>query len=700
LPSIYIDSPNFSGNITADGFAAEITLQRISSNIELLAGAKGKTVSTAGVQNLNKSAGQTSQALGKTGKSADQFSGKLTWATTGMAGFARATHGISQSFKSAMKGISGGSGDLGSGISAAGDLVQKGASLLGGAFSTLVGASGPLGRFAGQLVKSGAGLAGAIAGGLVGVIAQAATDFGKLQQAGGLFGGSLGEMRDAAVGAGLTLTQFSNVFRKNTALFAAFGGATSEGSRQFGEMNKEINNLYSGQFLRLGIGFEEITARNAESVEQFARAGINVMEMGNGAELVATRTRTLAMQQKQLAAFNGTTLEQEREKQKAAKMDVMLQSVLAGQSTKVRDAMEGLAGHTNNMHPGLKKLALQYFKFGGAADAASGALENQLGSVAGPMKEFVLGVKAGTHTMDDLPAFLANIDPTALSSQQKGMADIASISLLTGASLGEFGKAAEAGVVPLQALATKLNMDVLNKIEADMIKFGETPDQMTDTFIHVTKKFQEAAVDTQEAMNNILFGVRDDFLGTIVTKGAGAAKGVADMFANLAEGFKNLTETVNKTNVAFGGKPQASTKPATSQQYGGPFDAGEALMFETGRPEAITFNKSGVVTPTNKLFKSIMPDVQKMIDEIMSDAKLTGADHPGVIKQQKAMQGKLDKMMSSTTVQGAGDDAGRKREVEDAMLALPGLLMDNTDAVNKANVENTDSLDVFFKALA
>ena len=131
------------------------------------------------------------------------------------------------------------------------------------------------------------------------------------------------------------------------------------------------------------------------------------------------------------------------------------------------------------------------------------------------------------------------------------------------------------------------------------------------------------------------------------------------------------------------------------QQYGGPFDAGEALMFETGKPEAITFNKPGSVTPTNKLFESIMPDMQKMIDDMVASTQGGAAMLAGT--ETSAMQDEMSKVAAGMKM--AGGDDGRKRDVEDAMLALPGLLMDNTEAINKANVENQDSLDVFYRAV-
>jgi hypothetical protein len=693
--ALEVNIPGLEGSVHVSGFAEEVTLQRIAGNIELLAQATGKTVSTKGVTALNQASSQSAKSVSKVGKESMWMAGGLATATVGIGALSRATQGVAHTFKSAMKGIEGSSSDLGSGVQAAAGILKSASDLTGKAFAGFFGAAGKLGQFTGRLGQAFLGLSGGAVAALVGVIAQAATDYGKLQQAGGLFGGSLGQMRDTAVNAGLTLTQFSNVFRKNTKLFAAFGGATSEGSRQFGKMNKEIKNLYAGNFLRLGIGFEEITARNAESVEQFARAGINVMEMANGTELVAKRTRELAMQQKMLAAFNGTTLEQEREKHKAAKMDVLLQSVLAGESEGVRTAMEQLNTATKEMHPGLARLAAQYFKFGGAADAAGLALESQLGSVAGPMKEYVLGLKNQTKTGANLQEFLGQIDPGRLKQDRKAAADIAAISLGTSASLGVFGEVAEKATIPLLALSTKLNMGVLDKIEADMKKFGETPDMMTKAFMQVTTDFQDAAVRTQEAMNNILFGVRDDFLGTVVSEGAGFAVKVSGAAKDLAGWFRNLTETVKQTNTSLGGIHTAPAgAPPKTQQWGGPFDAGEALMFETGKPEAITFNKPGKVTPTANLFKSIMPDMQKMMEEFQQSFQPPSAG----TNRQAEIAAFGQPVTEAAAMAEFGNDVARKREVEDAMLALPGLLMENTDAINKSNVENVDSLQTLMYA--
>jgi hypothetical protein len=98
----------------------------------------------------------------------------------------------------------------------------------------------------------------------------------------------------------------------------------------------------------------------------------------------------------------------------------------------------------------------------------------------------------------------------------------------------------------------------------------------------------------------------------------------------------------------------------------------------------------GSPAPDNKLFASINSDVTKMIEEIKSFGTVVTQDAALTAMQQGT---KTDAMLTARAAAApASDSSLRNQQVDDAILALPGLLMDNTAAVIKSSEENADSL--------
>jgi len=146
--------------------------------------------------------------------------------------------------------------------------------------------------------------------------------FNTVNASGAIFADGMSGMREASVGAGLTLEQFSKVISKQSADLAMSGVGVAEGARKVGEVGKifdQNNGRIREQLQNLGYGFEEqaeITAtvmanirRTAQSVNP-AMLAVETQKYAENLRLISALTgedakaKTKQVQeQNQIAAF-------------------------------------------------------------------------------------------------------------------------------------------------------------------------------------------------------------------------------------------------------------------------------------------------------------------------------------------------------------------------------------------------------------
>ena len=120
---------------------------------------------------------------------------------------------------------------------------------------------------------------------------------------GAVFAGGLTAMREASVGAGLTLQQFSKVISQQSQDLALSGMGVAEGARMVGDTGRifdQNNGRIRTQLLNLGYGFEEQAEITATVMGNIRRTAQSV-----NPAVLATETQKLAENMRLVAALTG-----------------------------------------------------------------------------------------------------------------------------------------------------------------------------------------------------------------------------------------------------------------------------------------------------------------------------------------------------------------------------------------------------------
>jgi len=338
--------------------------------------------------------------------------------------------------------------------------------------------------------------------------------------------------------------------------------------------------------------------------------------------------------------------------------------------------------------PGMGRLALEYFKFGGAVSETGGVLESQFGAVAGPMKEFVAQVKSGQASMSDLPAFLAGIDKGALDQQRAGMADIASTAALTGTNLGTFGQVANDSVIGMQRFAAQLGPDgALAKVIENTRQLQEAAGPITTNMVEMQNNLQKASVALSTAMTDLIGGE----VGQLV---ASANNRILEFVTKAAQSSEKFFEAIN---TAIGGAdttqgfiPQGdetSNKPATATttQEPGWLERLGNLFFDRGG--FIPNGKMGIVGEKGPELVSGPAVVTSRSDttDFISNLNSLREQLANQLAQEKAMYGAAvsedTAMLEAQQLQTPGPSVmSLKPEIEEAIMNIAMGTMKNADA--------------------
>ena len=127
--------------------------------------------------------------------------------------------------------------------------------------------------------------------------------FNTIVANGAVFAGGLTAMREASVGAGLTLKQFSNVISQQSQDLAMSGMSVAEGARMVGDTGRifdQNNGRIRTQLLNLGYGFEEQAEITATVMGNIRRTAQSV-----NPALLASETQKLAENMRLVAALTG-----------------------------------------------------------------------------------------------------------------------------------------------------------------------------------------------------------------------------------------------------------------------------------------------------------------------------------------------------------------------------------------------------------
>ena len=373
------------GVVSANNAAQDSTLNAILSAIQAQTG-KTTNVSSAGLSAANQKSNKLAGTLGILGGTAsntgDQIAGAGQAASNAAGRFTAASTRVFSSFGMLASQSTTTGGMMGS--------ISKGITSFGETVKGAVSRFGWLGEGIGVAVTAVSGTLGLLTGALSKNIEQ----YEKIQAAGGSFGYSLERMRQISHEAGISVEMMSNIVQKSGHQLSMFGGTTEGGAREFAKRNKLMQDTHGDSLLRLGIGYQEQGQYLAEFMGDLAASGANLSELD--ATQLNNSFMTLTKQQKMFAQYNGTTLEQERQKAKANKEDAQLQAALLGLAPEQRKAAEIAIGQAESMFgpQAGKAMKEMFLNQGDVFTAGSVALMGELGTgVEGSMKEIVTGIK-------------------------------------------------------------------------------------------------------------------------------------------------------------------------------------------------------------------------------------------------------------------------------------------------------------------
>ena len=260
-------------------------------------------------------------------------------------------------------------GSVGSAISGIGSIAamfMKNFGIIGKVFTVLAMVAGPLiERFSGkaaELAEEGIKILGD-------ELVKTRENFKKITGAGALFAGGMTEMRQQAGRAGLTVEDFGNAIKNNTASLSAMGMGVAQASKRMAGITGELRRGDMGKQLQnLGYSFEEFAGLSAQTAARLNASG-KLRTMSDADVAKAT-----AAYGKDLKILQGITGEDAKKKMEEARVRSMEADLLAEAMAKGGpEAVTKLQNQLATMPDTMKKGYMEFVSSGGnaIADAAT-----------------------------------------------------------------------------------------------------------------------------------------------------------------------------------------------------------------------------------------------------------------------------------------------------------------------------------------
>lgn len=335
-------------NVGGDGVASEVTLQRLVTSIEAMAKKMGidSKSQAAKLQKLYN------QEVDKSSKATKEQTGATQEQTTATKDATQETNKFARSL----------GGAVGKGLGA---LYQSSIGLTKAFWNNNTSIEG----FASQLP-----LIGGLLGKLGGVADESINSFRSLTASGAAFGGSITNMRNAAAGMEISLSEMTELFTTQAPALAALGGTVEEGAARFQKMNKNIKA--TGDFrslMQMGFSVEEVNNGMADYIELQGRMG---RLQGRSTAELADGSANYLRQIDLLARVTGKTREQAQAALDQQAADSVARTLLNQFDQNTEEGQRQF----NNL---TASLALLDEVGGGTAEALKGMLTENLTPAAG-----------------------------------------------------------------------------------------------------------------------------------------------------------------------------------------------------------------------------------------------------------------------------------------------------------------------------
>jgi len=632
---------DFAGQpVRLDNAATEETLQRLVDIAQQGFGNAGSSLNAAatGANNLNRAQRSTAQSTANLGASADASSASINSLNQSARSYDRSMARYAQSMRTVgnsplmlAETFVQTAQEIGENSGMLGALIKGGGigAALGGFVGIVEGEGNALqnaltGGTIGAAFGAMPGVMGFLSGTFLRVLNDTSTNFTELQKNGALLGGSMLETRVAAHGAGLTMSQFSGVMKQASAEMSLFGGQTLRGAKMFGDLSRAIVEGDVGRsLLQMGIGFEEQGVRTAEFIAHLAESGVNFDQQGVSIQDATKRVKELATQQKALAALNGTTIEQEKEKQRAARKDAQLNAVMLGLNNQQREGIQQLTGQ----FPQFSQFIKETIAFGGPVSKGALMQQAQMGATTEALGNTISQILAGGG-QGAIDAFkqLQETSP-ALQADLQAQAELVKLGIVT---QNDFIQTANDNFQTQFENFTKANNAVLDSILEDQQRMSKGTDTLTNTMITLQQEQQALlknmtvlateALSNSEAVQELLVGTTKnirtatdmmvDFVDArtqLTDADVGIRQGNQGNVSNSAtRTLQNINAGVVNANASPIIEPPTATATADPLGLFGPNSspAGTTVSSNTSEPTMLINIFEDLKTGINKLVKT------------------------------------------------------------------------------------------------
>ncbi len=536
LPSIEVPG---IGYIDANGFAEEQTMQRILAAIQ---GQDGGGGGGAGMGTLAAGANKAGSSLRSLSSSGLQASGALSDASGAIKSSGNDIRAAQIRYARSLKDVQGMTR-----AAATGPLETINA-MFGGLKNYVSGSGGLLDQLDGNVtsalgavVKGLFDTAALIGGSLVGDLNAMGKEFREAQQAGALLGGDMVAFRTAAVTAGLSMTEFNSILKRQGNDFARFAGQTRVGALEFMRQNADLINTQGSDLLRLGLNFEDMGSRTAEFLGNLTLAGEGIDKFRYDTGSLSMAIRQQVVQQKALAAINGTTLEQERDKQRAARQDMVLQASLNGLNAKNKDEINNLVAAYPQIATAIKEIAVfgsVTTEAGAMQMMANQGLTNTLEplvrslGLAGDNMQYV-----GNATLQ--AQRLVDQNRAAIAADVDMQSQVAQLALAGGQGrfIGATTESIEKGFEYNMKVLGDVVENVLGELNDDLTNFGTVAGKTTETLNNMDLAFRSLSTDFASTLIGLY---NTDIAPALLQTLANTTIGVARTTLDTAQGAARL----------------------------------------------------------------------------------------------------------------------------------------------------------------
>ena len=666
--------------VTLNNAAEENTLQDIKSLLGQTT--KAANINANNINSANVAAGKAAGGLSSVANSSGYASKSLD----------NVSNSVRRWSKDARDNIAMATSAFGRAVTTGGTTLSQRIEAVGGAANT----------FASKTIPFLGGIVGGSVGVLMGQVSGLISTYEKAQASGGSFGNSMQEFISISNDAGLTMGQLANITQVAGKDLALFGGTTAAGGRQFAKFNKDLRNAdVSKQLIRMGMSIEQQGIAMAEYTGSLARYGVDLQSVNPGE--VTKGMADLTRQQKMFAAINGTTLDQERQKAKQEAMNIDSRSALMQLDAKDRKTGESyITQMQSNYGESGAQFAREILAHGQAVSASSNMFASQFSSVAGPMEQLGKSIRGGTGSIEDISNAMGGVDQSAFAAEMKDAGKVAALTVGTGLSNG-FTEMVKSSIIPLADTIAKLQSGAFASAKADSDAVVKPATGVDNAVVELSNTMQEIAQVTQSITESVLGAEAGTKFSNAIGAGAEKFGYAAEQFSEALNNDSTFTVALGKFTTALGVAGQDTfvntfIKKIGSffggdgpdgKALGGPVSAHSAYVVGEQGPELLQMGSQGGSVMPNSGFNQLMGGLEQQIAQLQ--------------------QMDLEKSIQSL---GDGDSAGigeimqsptasvLDNETKDAIMALPGLMTANLDAVKRSGEEMADGLNNVAKNIA